>query len=32
MGLAIAAAIVSAHGGTLTAESNAGGTTFYVEL
>ncbi|MDR2185782.1 MAG: HAMP domain-containing histidine kinase, partial [Treponema sp.] len=32
IGLAIAAAIVSAHGGTITAESNAGGTTFYVEL
>ncbi|MDR2176696.1 MAG: HAMP domain-containing histidine kinase [Treponema sp.] len=32
IGLAIAAAIVSAHGGTITAESGGGGTTFYVDV
>jgi signal transduction histidine kinase len=32
IGLAIAAAIVSAHGGTITAVSGNGGTTFQVEL
>jgi signal transduction histidine kinase len=32
IGLSIAAAIVSAHGGTIKAESNNGGTTFQVEL
>jgi signal transduction histidine kinase len=32
IGLAIAAAIVSAHGGTIGAENNNRGATFYVEL
>jgi signal transduction histidine kinase len=32
IGLTIAAAIVSAHGGTIKAESNGSGTTFQVEL